>query len=355
MSSVEFHFMKFAPRSLGIIIWLIAVYSIKIEKLYYCVVLSYYNKNLKIMLTDWIIHTKLYDNLKIEKSLDIVKLNNIVDKLIEYQFGNDINELIMNENIEILFENPKICKIFEMIEFNEKKIASIHDKFINLAIRNKFEFDDSYKNENGELYDFYENMLKITCFGKCKDCINAASKGHLECLKYLHENGCYWDDRTCSYAAENGHLECLKYARENGCHWDTYTCSFAVLNDHLVCLKYAHKNGCPWDKYTCQYAAENGHLECLKYAHENGCPWDALTCSAAAQNGHLECFKYAHENGCLWDEYTYMSAAWTGHLKCLKYAHENGCPRDNNWAYCHIVRNGHSECAQYMRNNGCQE
>ena len=47
--------------------------------------------------------------------------------------------------------------------------------------------------------------------------VRAAKNGHLECLKYAHENGCPWDGETCSEAAENGHLECLKYARENGC------------------------------------------------------------------------------------------------------------------------------------------
>ena len=39
---------------------------------------------------------------------------------------------------------------------------------------------------------------------------------------------------------------------------------------HLECLKYAHENECPWDGYTCSKAASGGHLECLKYAHENG-------------------------------------------------------------------------------------
>ena len=29
--------------------------------------------------------------------------------------------------------------------------------------------------------------------------------------------GCPWDKWTCRAAAENGHLECLKYAHENGC------------------------------------------------------------------------------------------------------------------------------------------
>ena len=50
------------------------------------------------------------------------------------------------------------------------------------------------------------------------------------------------------------------------------TCSEAAFNGHLECLKYAHENGCPWTEYTCSHAAKNGHLECLRYAHENGCP-----------------------------------------------------------------------------------
>ena len=96
----------------------------------------------------------------------------------------------------------------------------------------------------------------------------------LECLKYLHENGCPWDEGTCLGAA-HGRLDCLKYAREKGCPWDEVTCSAAALHGQLECLKYAHENGCPWDEKTCSLAAENGQLECLKYAHENGCPGSA--------------------------------------------------------------------------------
>ena len=93
------------------------------------------------------------------------------------------------------------------------------------------------------------------------DCEEAASNGQLECLKYLHEHGCPWDEETCWYAAKNGHLECLKYA---------------------------HEQGCPWNVWTCWYAAKYGHLECLKYAHEHGCPWDAKTYFCAMSNGNME-------------------------------------------------------------------
>ncbi len=53
---------------------------------------------------------------------------------------------------------------------------------------------------------------------------------------------------------------------------DRDTCRFAAEKGHLDCLRYAHENGCPWDEYTCRGAVENGRLDCLHYAYENGCP-----------------------------------------------------------------------------------
>ena len=48
-------------------------------------------------------------------------------------------------------------------------------------------------------------------------------------------------------AAENGHLDCLKYAHENGCEWNVWTTLKAAYNGHLDCLRYAIENGCPYD------------------------------------------------------------------------------------------------------------
>ena len=36
----------------------------------------------------------------------------------------------------------------------------------------------------------------------------------------IKDHGCPWDEETCEYAATKGHLEVLKYAHENGCPWD---------------------------------------------------------------------------------------------------------------------------------------
>ena len=135
----------------------------------------------------------------------------------------------------------------------------------------------------------------------------AARNGHLDCLKYAHENECPWDPKTTLRASMYGHLDCLKYAHENGCPWNEETTSHASISGQLDCLKYAHKNGCLWDKYTTKYAALYGYLDCLKYAHENGCPWDEDTTLNASRNGHLDCLIYSHDNGCPFNEQLTLS------------------------------------------------
>jgi len=59
-------------------------------------------------------------------------------------------------------------------------------------------------------------------------------------------------------------------------------------------LKYLHENGCPWDEGTCEAAARNGHLDVLMYLHENGCPWDGRTWHEASESVR----EWLKENGC---------------------------------------------------------
>ncbi len=50
--------------------------------------------------------------------------------------------------------------------------------------------------------------------------------------------------RDCTYAAAAGDLTRLKRANENGCPWDEWACREATRDGHLECLKYLHENGC---------------------------------------------------------------------------------------------------------------
>jgi len=60
-------------------------------------------------------------------------------------------------------------------------------------------------------------------------------------------------------AAEKGDLKILISAYKNGCHrmddlivpWNKKTCELASLNGHLDCLSYLHEHDCPWDQWTC--------------------------------------------------------------------------------------------------------
>jgi hypothetical protein len=73
----------------------------------------------------------------------------------------------------------------------------------------------------------------------------------------LHENDCNWDKVVCELAAANGHLDSLKYLHENDCISlignNINTFSTVTLNG----LKYAYKNSYSLDK--------KKYLDCLKY------------------------------------------------------------------------------------------
>ncbi|CAL6330654.1 unnamed protein product [Bathycoccus prasinos] len=213
--------------------------------------------------------------------------------------------------------------------------------------------------------------------------INAAVRqGNLEMVKYCVANECPVDEWACSDAAENGHLECLKYLHEEAkAPWDSGTASMAAENGHLHILeylvgraalegnlemvKYCVRYECPIDEYACANAALKGHLACLKYLHEKAkAPWDRRTAHWAASNGHLHILKYLVKRK--FDEFTEWAcedAAKNGHLDCLKYLHETAKVR---WTSSRAVRkafdnaqlrwaknNAQFKCVHYLLDNNC--
>ena len=89
-------------------------------------------------------------------------------------------------------------------------------------------------------------------------------------------------ERVCDFAALRGSVRLLKWTRENNL-WarenkpsrSADTCYCAAMFGHLPALKYLHENGCPWDNRTCFRAASYKHWDCLQYAVDNKCPeWE---------------------------------------------------------------------------------
>jgi hypothetical protein len=73
----------------------------------------------------------------------------------------------------------------------------------------------------------------------------------VECLKFLVENGCPWNEWACYWAAYYNFLDCLKYLHESGCHWNEETCFTAFDHNNKECLKYLIDNECPgFEKYS---------------------------------------------------------------------------------------------------------
>jgi ankyrin repeat protein len=104
----------------------------------------------------------------------------------------------------------------------------------------------------------------------------------------------------------------------------------AAQRGHLECLRYLHENGCPCNEQAIDVAVGRGHLECLRFLHEKGCPLTVWTIAWAAAGGHLECLRYLHESGCLWDEgvwatYTYTEP-WYDYQKSRREHVQKGTP-----------------------------
>jgi hypothetical protein len=223
-------------------------------------------------------------------------------------------------------------------------------------------------------------------------CNTSASLGHLDCLRYLNENGYKWYDSLAFDSALRGDfVNCLQYMCEHNdinYIFDENACAAAAYSGSINCLRYLHETvNCPWNERTCSEAAsslrkfnfelkgemkdlfkeKDKDIKCLKYAHENvltseevsanearglhSCPWDEQTCIKAAEGGNIGFLVYAHEQKCPWNERVCEAAATMGKLDCLIYAHEQGCPWDNGTCSS-AASYGFLDCLEYAHKNG---
>lgn len=179
--------------------------------------------------------------------------------------------------------------------------------------------------------------------------------GHLQCVKFLHQQGVPWTAYSMKLAAISRSVEVIKYLHESGVPWDNSTTGLLVREDHLAGLMYAFEHGAPWYPRMTALAAK-GHLQCLEYAHEHGAPWDECTMNYAFSGNHLDCLRYAFQNGCIWNAEFQHSKSFAYDridLECLKFADECGGKWSEHTttsaAHC-----GQSDCLQYLVERGCR-
>ena len=161
-------------------------------------------------------------------------------------------------------------------------------------------------------------------------CVGVARTNKLELLKWAREEKkCEWDGRTIMTAASQGNLEMVKYCVANECPITVWACAFAAKNGHLECLKYLHEEAkAPWDWRSAAWAAEYGHLHILEYLVERKFDkYDAWACMLAARNGHLDCLKYLHETAkAPWNARAVREAHENNQTECVQYLLDNNCP-----------------------------
>ena len=168
-------------------------------------------------------------------------------------------------------------------------------------------------------------------------CYQVAETNKLELLKWAREEKmCEWDEWTILAAAHQGNLEMVKYCVANECPIDRRACARAARYGHLECLKYLHEEvKAPWDSYTASWAAENGHLHILEYLVELKYDhFDEDACTGAAMSGHLDCLKYLHETAkAPWNEFAVSNAHYNGYPECVQYLLDNDCTLPAGWSY----------------------
>ena len=154
-------------------------------------------------------------------------------------------------------------------------------------------------------------------------------------------------DEAIGYTIHRGHLECLKHLHNKGYPLPKDSMDLAVMYGQNDCLEYLYSETIKLPDPSMLLAAECGYLDCIKSLHEMGHKWSNEIGVVMAGNGDLDCIKYAIENGCPVDADTMMAAAKNYNIDCLKYLHDNGCQHDER-IVSRTTRDDSSECVLYL-------
>ena len=181
-------------------------------------------------------------------------------------------------------------------------------------------------------------------------CWQVACTNKLEFLKWAREvKQCEWDEWAINAATAKGNLEMLKYCFSNDCPCDEEkSCIQAAGKGHLDCLRFLFGKVKPsreTEKDVVIQAACRGHMEILKYFVEERKIADAVTykCAySAAMYGRLDCLRYLVEEAKVplnnWAYVTCVAyARYKEHTECENYLLEKGFSEPTEEEYAEIV------------------
>lgn len=135
-------------------------------------------------------------------------------------------------------------------------------------------------------------------------------------------------ETLCETLAGFGSLECLKFVREELGYYCSYKAiDKAVENDNLECLIYLYENGCPYNDETMYLVATKGNVECLSYLISKDKPITREAFNCMIMFDHDECLTYILSNiSYPLEEYYYQLAISRNSVRCVKILHKFNCP-----------------------------
>ena len=159
-------------------------------------------------------------------------------------------------------------------------------------------------------------------------CADASREGHLECLQVIHQHVL---SLQIAHEAANTLPVGEVFDPFPPFPWDEYTTREASASGNLDCLMFLHQNGCIWDESTVNNAAGLGNLEMLQYVLTHDCPRSVFFLGLAAANNSaaLPCVEYlVGEEGVYMDEdgFAFGKALMSANVSVVQYLIDNGCP-----------------------------
>lgn len=105
-------------------------------------------------------------------------------------------------------------------------------------------------------------------------CAGAAQGVQLDVLQWAIDRGCPLEMSACEVAACEGYIDVLKFlrTRDPPCPWGPCVAAGAAMNGKLECLKWLHENGCEWDFQVLKLGSLYNHAELCAWASGAGAP-----------------------------------------------------------------------------------
>lgn len=150
-------------------------------------------------------------------------------------------------------------------------------------------------------------------------CATAASRNQLYVIKWLRTRQVTWDDSTAFQAAKHGHLELLEWCIDNGCEAGT-ACGGALTGGRMDALKLARAKGVKyWILDTPTICAEIGAYDLMKYVIADGVRPSESTMDAVAKHGDLDMLRWLHNQGVMATSNAVKSAVLSGSFEVLQW------------------------------------